>query len=126
MSGVSGETLSKDQEEILEKKGASFIRSDQTIPSRFTSGVLIEIKIDEMACSLKDYKWGVVSAEEGEFVLPDTFGKWCIVPVTPTVCLVCNQVDTRIARHQVVELNRDAVQAAKQYFVARDFSQCPL
>jgi hypothetical protein len=89
INGIVEEGLSKNEEELLESKHVSFLRSDQMMPGRMVTGLHIQILIDQAAKQLQDVSWGVVTSGEGEFVLPDTFGGSTIVPLTPTVCLIC-------------------------------------
>jgi hypothetical protein len=126
LNGIVPEVLTKDQQEILEKNWGGFIRSDQTMPGRRLTGVQTLRDIDRLAAGFQGRPWGIVRAEGGEFILPDTFAGLSVVPLTPMICLVCGHKDSVIPHSGVSDFNRRAVQSAKEYFIARDFTQCPL
>lgn len=126
IKGVSGEPLTKDEQEQLEKAGVAYIRSDLTIPRRFMSGVQIQIRIHALSAQLAGAKWGVVTAEEGEFLCPDSFGRLAAVPVTPRICLYLGHDDTNIPKPEVARRNAFAQQSVRRYCIARDFAACPL
>jgi hypothetical protein len=126
VEGVLGEDLTKDQEEILEKKGVVFIRHDQTIHGRSILGGKIQIGIDRIAVRLAGAHWGIFKAIDGEFIVPDTFARSAIVPVTPNICLVCGKENSMISKPEVAAINRLASAAAIDYSIARDFAECPL
>jgi hypothetical protein len=126
IDGIVEENLSKDEGELLESKHISFLRSDQTMPGRLITGLQIQMRIDQACKQLQDTRWGVVTSSEGEFVLPDTFGSSTIVPVTPTVSLICGCKDAEIPKESTVAINRLADHSACSFLIARAFSECPL
>lgn len=70
-------------------------------------------------------RWGIVCAREGEFVLPDTFGDYIIMPLSPTYCLVADEDDGSLSMEGVAHLNAEAKACARRYLAARDFAACP-
>jgi hypothetical protein len=126
VNGVACEYLSKDQEEILEGNWGGFFRANQTMPGRFVAGLQIQLAIDQFEAYFQGHHWGVVAAGEGEFLLPDTFGTLVAVPLTPTISLVCDSDNLEIPMPQVAKLNRRAMQSARDFYIARDFSMCPM
>jgi hypothetical protein len=123
---VVPDDLSQHTQEILESKWCGFTRRDQTIPGRSISGLQIQRDIERLAVGFEGKGWGIVRADGGEFILPDTFGGLTVVPVTPAICLVCGHEDSVISRSAICDLNRRALQSAKQYVIARDFTNSPL
>jgi len=125
INGISQEHLSKDQEEMLEHNWIGFVGSNQAIPGRAVAGLQIQRSIDQIDAQFRGKRWGVLTASDGEFFVPDTFGRMTIVPVTPKICLVCSRPDEHISRAEVSRLNSCARHSAWDYHVARDFAQCP-
>jgi hypothetical protein len=85
-----GDALTKDEEELLEKKGyivCSSKESKTMVESRFMAGANIQTSIDRKWLAHRDMKWGIVRAVEGEFVVPDTFSSFAIIPVSPNMSL---------------------------------------
>ena len=125
VEGILGENLSKDQEEVLERNWIGYLRTGQMMPGRILSGLQIQMTIQQFEAHFRDTHWGIVVAREGEFVLPDTFGKLAIVPVTPKICLCCGIEGLELSMSEVSKINRQAVQSTQDYCVARDFAMCP-
>jgi hypothetical protein len=88
MSGVTPDSPTKDQRERLEKNRGAFINPDQTLSGRSVSGFHIFREIDLRLPQLTRARWGVVTAQQGEFILPESFGYCCQIPITPNCCLV--------------------------------------
>jgi hypothetical protein len=125
IKGILGENLSKDSEELLESNNISFFRTDQTVPGHIVAGLKIQTSILQAGTLLRHLPWGIWTATQGELILPDTFGKITIIPISPDTSLVQGQTDRNISIAEVARLNRLAIQSAKQYCAARDFSLCP-
>jgi hypothetical protein len=124
MKGVTGENLTPDQAEILESKGIIFLRKGGKLPTRHINGMQMQILIDRQVEALAQAQWGIIQAQEGEFVVPDV-PIHSIVPLTPTRCLVSPAPCGMILKKNVAEINRSLITASHEYFFARDFSKCP-
>lgn len=130
VNGVGGESLTKDEEELLESRRFLYFRRDkmsgQTLmDSRFIVGMRIQMRVDQIADDADGSPWGIIRAHEGEFIAPDTFGPQPIVPLTPTICLRCGVGNGVVSKFGVTMMNRYAVQSARDYYMARDFAACP-
>ena len=64
------------------------------------------MSIDKLEADFRGIRWGIASARQGELILPDTFGHFAFVPVTPTTCLVCGSEDGELSLAQIEEINR--------------------
>jgi hypothetical protein len=115
-----GRTLTQDEEECLEKKWMLFIREDGTVPARQINGLHIQRLVDSYA----SVSWGIIEAQEGQFIVPDVSAHH-IIPLAPTLCLVANTPDGIIHKQNVAEINRALRAASQKYFFANDFSKCP-
>ncbi len=69
-------------------------------------------------------RWGVISAQSGEFIVPDV-PLHGIIPLTPRLALVQSAPDGMIVERNVAEINRAMRVTSRDYVFARDFSSCP-
>jgi hypothetical protein len=66
-----------------------------------------------------------VRAKEGKFVLPDTFGDYMIMPLSPTCCLIADEDDGSAGIEVVSQLNAVAKANSTAYLAARNLAACP-
>jgi hypothetical protein len=124
MNGVTGDNLSQDQEEVFERNYVGYIRADGKVPARQINGLQLQSRIDGFAYDLSSAQWGVIQAQEGEFIVPD-IPTHTIVPLTPTLCLISPSGHGTIIKGDVAEINDAVVNSSCEYFFARDLSNCP-
>lgn len=126
LNGISGENLTKEQEENLEVKGYLFARTGGIVPARQLNGLWLQSQIDGYARDLSSVeRWGVIQTKSGEFIITDT-PLHMIIPLTPKLALVGNAPDGMILAENLAQLNRLAVAGSERYFLARDLSECPV
>ncbi|WP_038486000.1 hypothetical protein [Collimonas arenae] len=118
--------LSKNSQEVLESKGVVFMKPEGTVPGRFMAGIGISIAMDRERNRMKKTKWGILTSDDVEFIVPDNFLRYSIVPLSPTVCLAAEMRDQRVGVEQVATINGLAIQGSHRYYFARDLSQCPV
>lgn len=116
---------SKDEEEILEKNGITVIRPDFTISGRSNTGTHLQMNLLEVRNQMADAQWGILSAMEGEFIVPDNFSNARILPLSPTKCLFSQSLNDDIDVSEVSSINRMAIESAEEYYFASDLSKCP-
>jgi hypothetical protein len=93
LNKVTGRNLTQDEEERLEKNGILFIREGGKVPARQMNGIQIQRWIDAYTSdSLSAATWGIIQAQEGQFIVPDVSAH-IIIPLTPTICLAANTPD---------------------------------
>ncbi|GFD73853.1 hypothetical protein ACI7YQ_19780 (plasmid) [Alteromonas marina] len=126
LNGVSGSGLTKEQEEILESKGMGFIREGGVVPSRFTTSIQIQTILDRDWGTCRHFKWGLIEAQDGEFIVADGYGDFAFIPISPKKAFWAGQDDQIITRQQLAEVNKESVSRAKQYYFARKISECPI
>jgi hypothetical protein len=119
---VTPEVLTRDQRENLEKNGY-VLAGGNSIPGRMMAAVVIQ-RWDRLFLGLDGEE--IISALQGEFVVPDECGETPIVPVTPKIALVTNWPDSSEDESAVRTLNRQISRAVKHYVVARNLAECPL
>ena len=126
MNGVKPERkLSIDQQEILEANGYIFINPECALPGRFITGINIFRQFDMERILMHGKYWGIVRSSNGEFLVPDNFCEYSVVPLTPTICLVEGVKDQTIGYEQVASINREAIKNSHQYIFGRDLKKCP-
>lgn len=121
-----GRPLTIDAQEELEKAGVLFFRPDGTFPVRQAVGANIQLDQEELAYSMSSRPWGIVRAECGQFVVPDTYGSDAILPLGPTVVLAWDCPDKTITAEAVAAINRVAFARHKRYLFAESFADAPL
>ncbi|HSC81452.1 MAG TPA: hypothetical protein VLC08_13935 [Chitinolyticbacter sp.] len=117
--------VSADQMDQLEHYGVIVADSTGIVAGRMLAGPAVMQMLDSQACNLAGKRWGVVRADAGEFVLPDTFGGNLVLPISPTYCFVAGSPDGVIERDVVGELNALAKKSARKYIAARSLAACP-
>jgi len=100
---------SKDEQEQLEKGGVNVIRSGGTMSARDIASHQISRHIIEIKRQLKGTAWGIVKAEVGEFLVPDTFGRHTALPLDPTSILIADIDNASIGEDSVRRLNQFAI-----------------
>ncbi len=116
-----GQSLTPEQEDNLEINGYSFCRLGGRVPARHLNGFAIQILSVRFADDmLGDAHWGIVRAQDGEFIVPDS-PIHTIVPLTPALCLISPADDGIIPRENVAAINRGVRGASKEYFFCSGF-----
>lgn len=120
------EPLTKDQQEILEKKHCGYFSNDMKMPARQFNGLAVQINIDRQREQLGGTRWSKLISKEGEFIVPDNCANTLIIPVTPTLCFLAQENDTAINRHETAAINRHFIKNSTNYWFARYLTACPL
>lgn len=71
-------------------------------------------------------KWGILKSTEAEFLVPDNFSAYSVLPLSPTIALVEGHADQQIGFQQVADINGQAVHGCHRYYFARDITRCPI
>lgn len=118
-------SLTVDEQEYLEASGVMFF-SNNTMASRFLTGPRILMDIDWNMEALAGRKWGIVRSELAHFILPDNFRYGTAVPISPTVCLVLDAQDGRVAFDVVAEINGYALKSSKAFLIWTGPDKAPI
>lgn len=118
--------MSVDTQEILEANGYVFAAPDNTIPSRFMTGLHFVFQMDRERRRMAGKKWGILRSSEAEFLVPDNFSAYSVLPLSPTIALVEGHADGQIGFRQVADINGMAVHGSRRYYFARDITRCPI
>jgi hypothetical protein len=124
LNSVSGYALTKEQEENLEANGYMFARADGKLPARQLNCLQIQMFIDHYTPALAAARWGVITAQSGEFIVPNVPSDM-IIPVSPRLALVGSAQDGVITEQNLAEINRAARRASQEYFFAHDLLNAP-
>lgn len=105
LHGVPREQLTKDQEEIIEKKHGAFTR-DGSLPSRFAAFLDATRGHNFNMAQLASIRWGVLRTREGPgFVCPGSPARELYIPVTPALALIAGYRDREVSRADIDHLN---------------------
>lgn len=115
-----------DEQESLEAAGVIFISPDKTFASRFMTGISVLRQLDAERQRMIGKRWGIVKAIAGEFLVPDNFSAYSVLPLSPKITLIEGHIDQTIGFQQVAEINACAVSSASKYIFGRDLAQCPV
>lgn len=125
--GIPGSNLNKDQEEILESRYTSFIKSNGLIPGRFINSGHIQVHMNNLKeKQFKNVKWNILEAKKGEFIVPDNFSPYKVVPINPMKCFSTNGMDRFIEEEEVAIINKTALSTCRKFYFARDITSCPV
>jgi hypothetical protein len=119
MNKVTGENLSKDQQERLEKQHILFVRPGGKIATRHLTAFQLQAKIDLYSQQIKDYTWGVIQTPKGEFVMPDAPSHG-LMPIAPNVLLAANHPNGTVLKSNLIKINTAFLAYTRNYFFARN------
>jgi hypothetical protein len=127
LNGIIGGDLSKEQEENLESNGYVFARKAGTMPARQLNGIVLETRINDYALELgtRATRWGVISTQSGEFIVPDV-PMLAVIPLTPRLALVNSAPDGMITEQNLAQINTAMKAASRNYYFARSVANCPV
>lgn len=120
-----GESLTKDQQEILERKHYMF-SSDGVMPGRLAARLHVIGYMNTFRQDNQDREWGIVHAGEGEFIVPDCFQDMMIVPVSPKLLIMAEEPNSILTRSEVAITNQTAIERSTDYYFARSLAACPV
>jgi hypothetical protein len=84
----------------------------------------IQLDVDRIRQAMSGRQWGVLTAEDGEFCVPDT-PDLAIVPIGPAMVLAADGPSELVNRHEVGGINRELYRGASDYVFARSLAACP-
>lgn len=125
LAGVEEDSLTKDEEERLERNHVVFFRGGM-MPGRFAAGIHVFGYMNAFRQDNLKMQWGIVHAGEGEFIVPDCFQDMMIVPVSPKLMLIADQPNSILTRSEVAVINQTAIDRSTDYYFARRLSSCPV
>lgn len=130
LSGVSGDEMTHDEEEIVEKKHSIFVQRDSTVPYHMYNGLQIQVNIDRAMYQYGNIQWGLWKAKRGEFILADRYYKdneLCgFFPISPTFAFAASMRDGMIDYSNVKSCNNESIKFSSQYCIARSWANAPL
>lgn len=85
----------------------------------------IRLDVDRTRDSMAGRQWGVLTAEDGEFCVPDT-PKLAIIPISPVMILAADGPSESVDRSEVGDLNHKQSLGAREYVFACRLPLCRL
>jgi len=126
LEGISCSGYTGKEEEIIERKGAFFVKKSGIIPARFIAGVSIRVLFDFYWPQFRQMKWGLSEAIEGEFLISDGYHDVAFMPIAPTFAFLGGKKDQRLSKNEMASLNTLTIRAASEYYFSRKINNCPL
>jgi hypothetical protein len=114
--GVSGSGVTRDQEEILESKGAAYARDGGVVPARFVASLSMRRDLMLYQQHLDGQRWGVLlSTGDIGLVCPDNPANTLCIPINRFTLLAAGFDDGGLKDEDVTKLNRDFWAEAHAY-----------
>ncbi|RSD31093.1 hypothetical protein [Vibrio pectenicida] len=126
LNGISGEDLTKEQQENLEVMHVGYVNSDGEIPARQLTGSQIQLGIDQLMLEFKNTRWGLLQAKKGHFLCADSYHELCIIPVSPKFVFAANLPDKLLTYKEVAAVNKQSIESAKDFYFAKSLKRCPI
>jgi len=126
LNGISGSGLLKKEEEVLESKRVMFVRNGGVVPARFMTGIQVLMQLDQQRAAVESLEWGLLKANDGEFIVADCYKDLTFIPISPTLAFCAGHKDMDIDRSDVANANKQSIDKSSEFYFARDLSQCPI
>ena len=124
--GIEGSGLDKKTEEILESKGAMYIRDGGIVPGRFMTGIQVVMKLDYQRDIINNLKWGLLTATCGEFIVADCYNELMFMPISPNLAFCANYKDIDINKESVADANKQSIDMSTEFYFAKNLALCPI
>lgn len=111
--------------ENLESNHIFAIRGDGSVPGRLLTGMQIGLEIDRFVGAVRNKDWGILRTSSEQFIFPDTFGEYLIVPISPAVAIAAGCKNTWLSKRDVEMINNHALESYHDYYFAENFSALP-
>jgi hypothetical protein len=118
LNGVTGQVLTKDEQERLEAAHVLFLREGGKIATRHIVGIELQSQIDAYCLHFADQVWGIIKAPEGEFLMPDVPAHG-LMPISPTILLASGHPSGLITKSNLVQVNTEFLAYTRRYFFGR-------
>jgi len=125
LNGVTSETLTKAQQEVLESKHTLYA-SDGVMKGRLLASVQVIGYQDCFIYANQAMQWGIVRSPIHDFLVPDCFEDMMIVPVSPRVAIVADMPDCFLTDDQVAVINQTAIARSTNFYFARHLATAPI
>ena len=109
---------------MLEKNGIGAFRPDGSIAMREIVAMKIRLDVDRTRDSMAGRQWGVLTAEDGEFCVPDA-PELALIPISPVMIIAADSSSETVDQREVEGINRAQFAGAREYVFARSLAACP-
>lgn len=122
-STIKGDNYTIDMKEKIEAMGMAYIEDDGTMPNRFIYGNRILLKYLSLKEIHSEIRWGWVCSINTEFIFPDCFFNFAVIPATPNFAFIGNSSNGTISNIDASIINCAARGNAKNFIFSRDFTK---
>lgn len=127
VNGISiPESLSKDEQELLEARHSLFMLSNGAMPGRQLTGIHIQRNMDMWQAQMADVQWGILRTDGEQWLVPDCATEVMVVPITPTICLMRGVRNKKLSVEQVAVMNAKLIRGCERFYFVSDMSLCPV
>ncbi|MBK5509777.1 DUF4238 domain-containing protein [Pseudomonas sp. TH15] len=123
--GVAGDSLTKDQQEILERKHVMYA-VDGVMKGRLMASLHVFGYQNQFLQDNQTMQWGIARSYSDEFIVPDCFDDMMIVPLSPKIAIVAGLPDSILTPDQVTVINQAAIARATDFYFARRLAVSPV
>ncbi len=117
LNGISESNLTKEEEEVLEKKGAAFLRG-AVIPGRIAS-IAEGIRLfDILRAPIINQRWRVIHASPKSsisFICADHPNNTAFLPLTPSLAVAMANHDSTLSQREIEAVNWDTLKCARRF-----------
>lgn len=127
-TGLERSAEDDDLAEQMESNGIIYCRRDGSVGAHVFNGPTLFMHIGDRQERMKGTRWGIVEAHpgDGEFLVPDTFSRYPIVPLSPRLCFIAGFTTHTALYTAIADINGIAVSSAENYYFARSLADCPI
>jgi len=124
--GVMGASVDygPDGLERLERNNIIAVRPDGSFAMRDLVAPSIRLDIDRIRNGIGSWSWGVFTALDGEFCVPDV-PSCGFIPISPTILLSAGNPSSDVDLERTAMVNKLLSSGASDYVFARSLDACP-
>lgn len=121
LNGITGESLTLNQKEILESRWYAFAVGDGKLPARMMVGLQIQIAIDRYEMANGGKRWGILRSPALPLVIADRPGNLMSIPASPLLLLAADNPDGELTQYEAFGANQAALALSRNFAVIGRF-----
>lgn len=111
--------------ELIESNHMISVRNGNIIAGHQAAWPIMLRRMNELQNYLSKQRWGLLKSNVGDFICPDTFRRYPILPVSPTLIFYNNAGHQEIGMQTLKQHNDSARKHSKEYYFSRNINKCP-
>lgn len=112
----SRENLSTDSKTWSEREAVYYINSNGYLEPQIINEIKMRMSLQDYSDRYHKLRWGVLSADCGEFIVPRSENNTCVVPISPTKALMANIKNTEITCTDIEGINKSLARNQNYFF----------